>query len=164
MQNESTPDANGTRNNIHNLPRAGSVSPSPSSLKSPMKTKAMDFENKGSFSCYFCMGKGCYYENWKNNPDPAIRGLNSDFITPSLIASQRLSNRLIAEFDLMKQFKAYVSLPAHACASSMKIKAVINVEEPGEHPKCGDGIDPRTGFSYDPEILQRSSPRSLTPG
>ena len=39
------------------------------------------------------------------NPDPAIKGLNSDFITPYVIASQRLSNRLIEEYDIMKQFK-----------------------------------------------------------
>jgi hypothetical protein len=69
-----------------------------------MKTKGRAFENKGSFTCYFCMGKGCYYEDWNNHPNPAIRGLNSDYITPYVIASQRLSTRLIEEFDLMKQF------------------------------------------------------------
>lgn len=34
--------------------------------------------------------------------------------------------------------------------------AVINLEEPGEHPYCGDGIIPRTGFAYTPEILMNN--------
>jgi protein tyrosine phosphatase domain-containing protein 1 len=27
------------------------------------------------------------------------------------------------------------------------------LQEPGEHPFCGDGINPKTGFSYTPELL-----------
>lgn len=30
---------------------------------------------------------------------------------------------------------------------------MFNLQEPGEHPKCGDGIIPKTGFSYTPEDL-----------
>lgn len=30
---------------------------------------------------------------------------------------------------------------------------MVNLQEPGEHPNCGDGIDALTGFSYSPEIL-----------
>lgn len=33
--------------------------------------------------------------------------------------------------------------------------AVFNLEEPGEHPYCGDGIIPKTGFSYTPEDLMK---------
>ena len=33
------------------------------------------------------------------------------------------------------------------------MKAIFNLEEPGEHPYCGDGIIPSTGFSYTPELL-----------
>lgn len=33
------------------------------------------------------------------------------------------------------------------------VVAVFNLEEPGEHPYCGDGIIPKTGFSYTPELL-----------
>lgn len=36
------------------------------------------------------------------------------------------------------------------------VVAIINLEEPGEHPYCGDGIIPRTGFSYDPETFMNS--------
>jgi len=35
----------------------------------------------------------------------------------------------------------------------LNVKAVINLQELGEHPNCGDGIDPLIGFSYNPEIL-----------
>lgn len=33
------------------------------------------------------------------------------------------------------------------------VTAVFNLQEPGEHPFCGDGISSRTGFSYTPELL-----------
>lgn len=36
------------------------------------------------------------------------------------------------------------------------ITAVFNLQEPGEHPFCGDGIIPKTGFSYTPELLMNS--------
>ena len=32
----------------------------------------------------------------------------------------------------------------------------MNLEEPGEHPYCGDGIIPRTGFAYTPETLMNA--------
>ena len=95
---ETTPEPN-LADKIHDL----SKSRTPSA--SPVKTKARCFENKGSFRCFFCRGKGCYHENWLNNLEPAIKGLNSDFITPYVIASQRLSNRLIEEFKIIEQFK-----------------------------------------------------------
>jgi len=35
------------------------------------------------------------------------------------------------------------------------VRAIFNLEEPGEHPSCGDGIvDMKVGFSYTPEKLQ----------
>lgn len=36
------------------------------------------------------------------------------------------------------------------------MKGVFNLQEPGEHPYCGDGVDLRHGFSYDPEELMNS--------
>jgi hypothetical protein len=45
---------------------------------------------------------------------------------------------------MIKQFK------------DLQIVGVINLEEPGEHPICGDGlVSDAIGFSYDPEILMR---------
>jgi len=35
------------------------------------------------------------------------------------------------------------------------VKAIFNLQEPGEHPKCGDGIvNEKIGFAYTPENLQ----------
>ena len=39
----------------------------------------------------------------------------------------------------------------------LKVGAVMNLEEPGEHPSCGDGlVSDAIGFSYDPEILNNA--------
>jgi len=36
------------------------------------------------------------------------------------------------------------------------VKAIFNLQEPGEHEKCGDGVkDMKIGFAYDPNTLQK---------
>lgn len=90
-----------------------------------------------------CFGKSCKHEDWTCLENPAIKGLNSNYITDRIIASQRLSTRLIREFDLLQKLVA------------LKVRAVINLQEPGEHASCGDGILQSTGFSYDPEDLYK---------
>ena len=52
----------------------------------------------------FCGGKSCKHENWKLHPKPAIKGLHSDQITDDVFASQRLSTRLIHEYNIIDQF------------------------------------------------------------
>lgn len=52
---------------------------------------------------------------------------------------QRPSERLIKEFSLYSKFK------------ENNIRTVLNLQEPGEHPFCGDGIIGNIGFSYVPE-------------
>ncbi|EFC44774.1 hypothetical protein NAEGRDRAFT_67231 [Naegleria gruberi] len=69
----------------------------------------------------------------------AIEGLNSHHVTNNVIASQRLSSRLIKKFDIIGQFKHY------------NVVSVVNLQERGEHAYCGDGILEKSGFSYDPE-------------
>jgi len=40
---------------------------------------------------------------------------------------------------------------------ALKCGAVFNLEEPGEHPLCGDGlVSDEIGFSYDPEIINNA--------
>ena len=51
---------------------------------------------------------------------------------------QRPSERLIKDFNLYAKFK------------EENIRTVLNLQEPGEHPFCGDGIMPTVGFSYVP--------------
>ena len=36
---------------------------------------------------------------------------------------------------------------------SLKIGMIVNLQEPGEHALCGDGIIAEVGFSYNPEHL-----------
>ena len=37
---------------------------------------------------------------------------------------------------------------------NLNVGVIINLQEPGEHAFCGDGIDDEIGFSYDPEVFQ----------
>ena len=76
--------------------------------------------------------------------NPAIKGLNSNWINDKIIASQRPSDRLIAEYGIIEQFK------------DKNVGAIFNLQEPGEHPFCGDGlVSDDIGFSYTPEKLQK---------
>ena len=68
-----------------------------------------EWSTKGGFICLFCGGKTCRHEDYTRNPNPAIIGLHSDFVTPSVIASQRLSTNLINKYDIIQQFKRYIS-------------------------------------------------------
>ena len=102
-------------------------------------------EKKNSFICNFCGGKGCNHEDWTRCKNPAIRGLHSNWINSDIIASQRLSNRLIKEFDIISQLK------------EKNVGAIINLQEMGEHPNCGDGIIEKVGFSYEDDLLHKRS-------
>lgn len=91
--------------------------------------------------CYFCGGKSCNHENWQNNPrnPKGLDGLHCDWITKDILATQRPSSRLIKEYGLVDRFK------------NNHIGAIFCLQEPGEHPHCGDGIHESSGLSYLPE-------------
>lgn len=73
--------------------------------KTKSDSKQKTFYNlKGKFSCLLCGGKSCRHEDWTLHISPAIKGLNSDQINSNIFASQRLSNRLIGEYNLINQF------------------------------------------------------------
>lgn len=39
----------------------------------------------------------------------------------------------------------------------LQVAAVFNLEEPGEHAFCGDGlVSKEIGFSYDPDIINNA--------
>jgi len=142
------------RMNTAKLPPINSNPTSPRSSSSPQQPdqdgsgiskankKGVTFEafkQKDTFICKFCGGKTCKHENYLTYPNSAIKGLNSDWITNNILATQRPSTRIIKQFDIIKQFK------------EKGINAIFNLQEPGEHPLCGDGIHPSSGFSYHPE-------------
>ena len=98
------------------------------------------FSRKNRFICTFCLGKNCSKELWqKTKGEIAIRGLNSNLIEDKIVGSQRPSTRLIQEHQVIDQMLA------------LNIGMIVNLQEPGEHSLCGDGINDEIGFSYNPE-------------
>ncbi len=105
---------------------------------SNMQTPIKKIVIKDKLRCFFCRGVKCKYENYLKNPNPAIKGLNSDYITDFIIASQRPSTVLINKFDIIEQFK------------SENIELVVNLQIEGEHPFCGPngGLEKNCNFTY----------------
>ena len=103
------------------------------------------YSSKSVLICIFCGGEKCMHENYLENPTHnAIVGLNSDQIDENLFASQRPSNILIEQFNLIEQFK------------NKNIGLIVNLQQPGEHPFCGPnkGLDEESGFSYSPSKFE----------
>ena len=101
------------------------------------------FSFKETLICTFCGGKNCKHEDFRNHKNPAIYGLNSDKIDDNIYASQRPSNSLIKEYNLISKFK------------ELNIGFIVNLQLPGEHPYCGpiDKLD-ESGFSYSPSLFE----------
>ena len=114
------------------------------------KTKSNEnFDLRHTILCLDVCTKGCKMENYKKRKIPSsIEGLNCDKINDNLYASQRLSNQLIKEYDLINKLK------------SLNIGLLINCEEEGEHPCCGtpynDGLD-QNGFAYSTVELENNN-------
>ena len=102
-------------------------------------------EFKDKLRCFFCGGKKCKHENYKNNLkyNNAIYGLNSNFITNNVIASQRPSEVLITKYNLVTVFK------------ELGIGLIVNLQREGEHPYCGPNAYNLTsaGYSYNPSVF-----------
>ena len=60
-------------------------------------------------------------------------------ILDKFIASQRPSTRKMKKYNVLAQMK------------QLNIGGVFNLQEPGEHALCADGINEKTGFSYNPD-------------
>ncbi|XP_062621924.1 protein tyrosine phosphatase domain-containing protein 1-like isoform X2 [Saccostrea cucullata] len=90
----------------------------------------------------FCGGKKCKYcrsENW--TPEQMdINGLYSNWVTDNILAMARPSTKQIKEHKIIEQFKKH------------DIKSVLNLQKPGEHADCGEGLE-KMGFSYDPQLF-----------
>ena len=114
--------------------------------KEPLKeTKKFFHEFKDKLRCFFCGGKKCKHENYLNNisNNNAIEGLNSNYITDNIIASQRPSEVLIDKFKLVSKFK------------ELNIGLIVNLQREGEHPYCGPNAYHLTsaGYSYNPSVF-----------
>lgn len=129
-----------------------------SSPKQEIKLRNRSTNNKKLANQYFSLNhvllcrvlckKVCSLENhlFRKIPTP-IEGLNCDQIDEFLFASQRLTNKVINEFNLIKKFK------------ELNIGLIVNCEMKGEHPLCGDsyndGLD-ISGFSYSTSLLEKN--------
>lgn len=94
----------------------------------------------------FCRGKHCPYCSSTHRFKPnecAVPGLYSTWITDDILATARPSTEIIKKKNLINIFK------------ELHIKTIINMQIPGEHPYCGDGIN-KSGFSYDPEMFMEA--------
>ena len=102
-------------------------------------------EFKDKLRCIFCGGKKCKHENYKTNMNNnnAIEGLNSNYITENIIASQRPSEKLIQKYNLIQKFK------------TLNIGLIVNLQREGEHPYCGPNAFHLTssGYSYNPSVF-----------
>ena len=103
------------------------------------------FGLKDKLRCLFCGGLECKHENYINNIENnnAITGLNSNYITDDVIASQRPSEVLINKYNLIKTFK------------EKNIGLIINLQREGEHPFFVFNAYHLTssGFSYNPSVF-----------
>ena len=114
--------------------------------KEPEKLRKKFFhEFKDKLRCFFCGGKNCKHENYLNNKsnNNAIEGLNSNYITENIIASQRPSEVLIEKYKLVSKFK------------ELNIGLIVNLQREGEHPYCGPNAYNLTsaGYSYNPSVF-----------
>jgi hypothetical protein len=98
-------------------------------------------------TCVFCGGKNCKYcgtpEIWEKTGQNAIPGLYSAWVTENVLAMQRPSTVLMQKHNLIPAF------------GEAGIRSIVNLQQLHEHPTCGFGIIPATGFSYDPEEWMR---------
>ncbi len=111
----------------------------------PKEKKKFFYEFKDKLRCFFCGGRKCKHENYLNNiiNNNAIEGLNSNFITENIIASQRPSEILIDKYKLVSKFK------------ELNIGLIVNLQREGEHPYCGPNAYHLTsaGYSYNPSVF-----------
>ncbi|KAK3273738.1 hypothetical protein CYMTET_18039 [Cymbomonas tetramitiformis] len=89
--------------------------------------------------CTFEGGRNCRHEDYKRQKGPAaVMGLHSNWITKDVLGMARPNDKAIREHGIVDQFV------------DLGIEAIVNLQELGEHPTCGEGIT-SGGFSYTPE-------------
>ncbi|XP_048404212.1 protein tyrosine phosphatase domain-containing protein 1-like isoform X3 [Stegostoma tigrinum] len=93
-----------------------------------------------------CGGRACKYENpsrWSED-EQAVKGLYSSWITDNILAMARPSTEVIEKYSIIEQFQRH------------GIKTVINLQRPGEHARCGNPLEPASGFTYLPEVFMEA--------
>uniref|UniRef100_A0A8C6WUV6 Protein tyrosine phosphatase domain-containing protein 1 n=1 Tax=Neogobius melanostomus TaxID=47308 RepID=A0A8C6WUV6_9GOBI len=96
---------------------------------------------------YGCGGQACKYDNptyWSEDQQ-AILGLYSSWVTDHILACSRPSTEIIEKYEIIDQFRRD------------GIKTLINLQTPGEHADCGNPLEPKSGFSYLPEVFMENN-------
>lgn len=93
--------------------------------------------HRKAYGTYMYANNQCKYCNAYDRLSfaPAIEGLDSQFITDSLIASQRPATVLMKKYNIIKDMK------------SKNVGAIINLQQKNEWGMCGHPIH-EEGFSY----------------
>ena len=118
------------------------------STKYKVKENKLDNNFPLLFFCLSKCKKNCDLEDYKSRKTPTpIEGLNCDKVDEYLFSSQRLSNELIKQFDLINKLK------------ELNVGLIVNCQVSGEHPNCGtaynSGLD-TNGFSYSNFELEKN--------
>jgi hypothetical protein len=95
--------------------------------------------------CAFEGGSKCRHENWLLQKDGsnAFKGMHCSWVGEHCLAMQRPSTRINVEHGIPSAFAA------------AGIKAVVCLQERGEHEHCGDGVHAANGLSYMPEEFMK---------
>lgn len=139
----NSPDINASRTRSVNKSNVDRSQTAFTSNVRPLKVKT-GYDDKDTLICRFCGGESCKHEDYRTIKNPAIPGLNSNWINEDIVASQRPNARLLKEHNGIEFMK------------KVGIGIIVNLQEPGEHAKCGDGIDNKWGFSYSSEMFNQS--------
>lgn len=107
------------------------------------KQLCFGYDKKEQMRCMLCGGKECSkcgLEAYKKVNEPAINLLHSHWITDKIVGMQRPNESSLVNGALDDMV-------------NKKITAIFNLTEPGEHPYCGCGTLPASGFPYVPETV-----------
>lgn len=113
---------------------------SPSAKYSVVSDKIRGKMSEERMCSMFCGGKKCKYElatGWRED-QMIIKGLFSQWVTDNILAMARPNIDNMKEYDHMNKFK------------ELGITSIINLQKPGEHKSCGNGLH-SLGFSYNPQ-------------
>ena len=122
----------------------------PGSALHHLKERVQCFFEGGRRACRHC-GPGAARRNARRNGSCAIDGLNSNWIVPgSLMAMARPGEAALAAGLLARLREG-------------NVRAIVNLQEIGEHAHCGAGILRRSGLSYLPETVMAQGIHHFNP-
>ncbi|KXS09621.1 phosphatases II [Gonapodya prolifera JEL478] len=114
------------------------------------------------YICTACGGPKCMYcgHNWRKwwtrggsryrGHETDVEGLYGTWVTDTLLLMSRPSTRINREY----------SLPTRLHSSG--IRAIVCLQEVGEHPFCGDNLQ-ESGLSYMPDEFEREGIKFINP-